>query len=232
LVLEDRLRGVPCRDVQVDEVWGYVFCKEKTRTRKYDGAEEIGDAYCYMGIERTTKLILAWQLGRRSADDTHVFARKLAVAASGPFQITTDGFKPYQTAIPQNFPGADFATLVKTYATKGDEHRYSPGEGNRTIVTPGCGSPDPARVCTSYVERGNLTVRMQDRRMTRLTNGFSKKWGNHRASMALHFVWFNYCRPHITLSKEAGRPTTPAMAAGLETQPWTLRELVERSTLG
>jgi transposase-like protein/IS1 family transposase len=224
LLLEDRLKGIPVADVQVDEVWGYVFCKEKTRTRKYEGQEEVGDAYCYIGMERTTKLILAWHLGRRSTEDTHEFARKLAVATSGQFQVTTDGFKPYQTAIPSILPGADFATLIKTYATKGDEHRYSPGEVNGTIKAVCCGNPDPDKICTSHVERGNLTIRMQDRRMTRLTNAFSKKWNNHRASMALHFAWFNFGRVHLALK------TTPAVAAGLESRPWTLRELVERST--
>ena len=226
VMLEDRLQSVPVRDVQVDEVWGYVFCKEKTRAKKYDGQDEVGDAYCFIGMERTTKVILAWHLGRRTAADTHDFARKLAAATSGQFQITTDGFKPYQTAIPAAFPNADFATLVKNYATKGDEHRYSPGEVNGTVKKPCCGNPDAAKICTSHVERVNLTVRMQDRRMTRLTNAFSKKWENHRASMALHFAYFNFCRVHMTLK------TTPMVAAGLESRPWTLRELVERSTLG
>jgi transposase-like protein/IS1 family transposase len=224
LLLEDRLKGIPVADVQVDEVWGYVFCKEKTRTRKYEGQEEVADAYCYIGMERATNLILAWHLGRRSTEDTHEFARKLAAATSGQFQVTTDGFKPYQTAIPSILPGADFATLIKTYATKGDEHRYSPGEVNGTIKAVCCGNPDPDKICTSHVERGNLTIRMQDRRMTRLTNAFSKKWNNHRASMALHFAWFNFGRVHQTLK------TTPAVAAGLESRPWTLREMVERST--
>jgi IS1 family transposase len=175
-------------------------------------------------MERTTKLILAWHLGRRTKESTDEFAHKLAVATSGHFQITTDGFKPYQTAIPSILGDVDFATPVKTYATK-DDHRYSPGEVNGTIRRRCCGDPDPAKICTSHVERGNLTVRMQDRRMTRLTNAFSKKWENHRASMALHFAWFNFGRVHMTLK------TTPAVAAGLETEPWTLRELVERSTL-
>jgi transposase-like protein/IS1 family transposase len=223
LLLEDRLKGIPVADVQVDEVWGYVFCKEKKRTRKYEGQEEVGDAYCYIGVERTTKLILAWHLGRRSTEDTHEFARRLAAATSGQFQVTTDGFKPYQTAILSILPGADFATLIKTYATKGDEHRYSPGEVNGTIKAVCCCNPDPDKICTSHVERGNLTIRMQDRRMTRLTNAFSKKWNNRRASMALHFAWFNFGRIHQTLK------TTPAVAAGLESRPWTLRELVERS---
>ena len=224
MMLEDRIQKVPVKDVQVDEVWGYVFCKEKKRTDKYHGQDEIGDAYCFIGMERTTKLILAWHLGRRSTDDTHTFAHKLALATSGEYQVTTDGFGPYRLAIPMELEdGIAFATLVKTYATK-DDHRYSPGEVSGTIKTPCCGKVDPARICTSHVERTNLTVRMQDRRMTRLTNAFSKKWDNHRASMALHFAYFNYCRVHMTLK------TTPAVVAGLESRPWTLRELVERST--
>jgi transposase-like protein/IS1 family transposase len=229
LLLESRLCSIPVKDVQVDEVWGYVFCKEKKRSEKYAETCEIGDAYCFIGMERTTKLILAWHLGRRDSDSTYEFASKLAYATSGDFQVTTDGFRPYQLAIPIELKGVDFGVLVKTYATK-DDHRYSPGEVNGTIKTTCCGNPDPDRICTSHVERGNLTVRIQDRRMTRLTNAFSKKWENHRASMALHFAWFNYGRPHQTLSKERGEKCTPAMAAGLETRPWTLAELVERST--
>lgn len=199
LLLEDRLVGVPVNDMQVDEVWGYVFFKEKTRTRHYAGQEDVGDAYCYIGIERTTKLILAWRLGRRSTEDTHEFTRKLATATSGHFQITAGGYKPYQTAIPAALGDVDFAILIKTYATKGDDHRYSPGEVNSTIETHCCGTPDPAHICTSHVERGYLTIRMQDRRMTRRTNTFSKKWANHRASKALHFAWFNFGRVHMTL---------------------------------
>jgi hypothetical protein len=113
--------------------------------------------------------------------------------------------------------------LVKVYATK-DDHKYSPGEVSGTVKTPCCGDPDPDRICTSHVERQNLTVRMQNRRMTRLTNAFSKKWENHSASLALHFAYYNFCRVHSTLK------ATPAMAAGLEERPWTLRELVEKST--
>ena len=223
-MLETRIKGLPVQDVQVDEVWGFIFCKEKTRTRAYPDQAEVGDAYCFVGIERSTKLILAWHLGRRSTEDTHAFARKLAHATTGRFQVTTDGFRPYQSVMPAELKGVDFATLAKLYATK-DEHRYSPGEVTGTVKTICCGNPDPSKICTSHVERGNLTVRMQDRRMTRLTNAFSKKWANHHYSMALHFAWFNFGRVHMTLK------TTPAVAAGLEERPWTLRELVKRSTL-
>jgi hypothetical protein len=154
---------------------------------------------------------------------------KLAAATTGNFQVTTDGYKPYKTAIPEIMAEVDFAQLVKEYATK-DDHKYSPGEviGTKKVVRNG--HPDKAKICTSHVERQNLTVRMGNRRMTRLTNGFSKKWDNHRLMFALSFAYYNYCRPHQTLTENAGSKTTPAMAAGLETEIWTLRELVERST--
>jgi IS1 family transposase len=231
LMLEDRIHKVPVADVQVDEVWGFVFCKEKQREKKYTDQDGVGDAYTFVGIERTTKMVLAWYLGRRDSASTFEFAERLANATSGQFQITSDGFKPYQVAVPGFLPGTDFGVLVKQYATK-DDHKYSPGEVNGVVKTRCCGNPDPARICTSHVERNNLNIRMQTRRMTRLTNGFSKKWDNHRASLAIWFAYYNYCRPHQTLTKEAGIKTTPAMAAGLENEPWTLRELVERSTLG
>ena len=103
LLLEDRMKAVPVKDMQVDEVWGYVFCKEKTRTRKYADEAEIGDAYCFIGMERTTKLILAWHMGRRTTEDTHLFAHKLAGATSGQFQVTTDGFKPTRPPSRQSY---------------------------------------------------------------------------------------------------------------------------------
>lgn len=223
-LLEERIHRVNVADVQVDEVWGFVAMKEKTRQRISPAADEIGDAYCFIGLERTTKLVLTWHLGRRTREDAKEFADKLATATAGQFQITTDGFRPYTTVIPEAMSGADFGQLVKLYATK-DDHRYSPGEVCETIKIPVNGNPDEAKICTSHVERKNLTVRMQNRRMTRLTNAFSKKWANHRAAMALHFAFYNFCRPHMTLKGQ-----TPAMAHGLENHRWTLTELLEKST--
>jgi hypothetical protein len=122
----------------------------------------------------------------------------------------------------------DFAQIVKVYATKSDDHRYSPGEVVDTVKTPCCGDPDPAKICTSHVERHNLSMRMQNRRLTRLTNAFSKKWANHQAALGLYFAVYNYCRPHGTLTKAAfGAKTTPAMQAGLADHPWTLLELLQ-----
>jgi hypothetical protein len=117
----------------------------------------------------------------------------------------------------------DFAALIKEYATQ-DDHKYSPNVVISTLKVPCCGNPDPDRICTSHIERQNLTLRMQSRRMTRLTNAFSKKWANHKAAMALHFAHYNFCRVHMTLKR------TPAMAAGMEDHAWTLAELIQKTS--
>ncbi len=122
----------------------------------------------------------------------------------------------------------DFARLVKVYGfPDGEERRYTPPQVVAAVATPAYGNPDMSKVCTSHVERHNLTARMTVRRMTRLTNAFSKKWENHEAAMALFFAFYNYCRPHMTLSEDAGYKRTPAMAAGLADRVWTVAELLE-----
>jgi transposase-like protein/IS1 family transposase len=222
--LEADIRRVEVQDVQADEIWGYVQCKEKTRQRL--GHDEAhGDAYCFTALERTTKLLICWHLGKRCPSDTLEFAEKLRHATNGRFQLTTDGFRPYLNTIPFVFgPRVDFATLVKVYsATEEDSRRYSPGTVVDTIVTPRTGDPDPARICTSHVERSNLTLRMQIRQLTRLTNAFSKKWSNHEAALALFFAYYNFCRVHGTIK------TTPAVKAGLAAEPWSVQRLLEEA---
>jgi IS1 family transposase len=174
-------------------------------------------------MERINKLALAWHLGRRTDADTKKFTEKLKTATTGRFQVTTDGFQPYRKAIPQSLGGrVDFAQSVKVYATsKEGERRYSPPDVTAAIPTVINGDPDPDRICTSHVERQNLTIRMSMRRMTRLTNAFSKKWESLRAAYALHFAHYNFCRVHQSLKKQ-----TPAMAAGLTDHAWTLAELL------
>jgi IS1 family transposase/transposase-like protein len=228
--LDRELRGLHVDNVQADEIWAFVGCKEKTRERNnYDHL--FGDAYCFTALERTTKLILAWHLGKRSPTDTELFAEKLARATSGRFQLTTDGFTPYRTAIPHALgTRVDFARLVKVYGfPEGEERRYSPPEVIAAVPTPSWGNPDMTRVCTSHVERSNLSIRMTVRRLTRLTNAFSKKWENHQAAMALFFAYYNYCRPHITLSADAGCKQTLAMASGLAEDVWGVAELLRHA---
>jgi IS1 family transposase len=197
--------------------------KTKKRVKKYD--DDLGDAYTFVAFERNTKLILAWHLGRRTFSDTWLFTQKLATAtADHNFQVTTDGFAQYRDTIVHELghKEIDFAQLIKVYATpQGDEHRYSPPVVVDIISNVILGDPDPKRICTSIVERNNLTIRMQMRRFTRLTNAFSKKRENLRCALALFFAWFNFCWKHSSLKKQS-----PAMAAGLTDHVWTIQELL------
>jgi IS1 family transposase len=209
--------------------------KEKVRVKRRIESEEVGDAYCYTAIERHTKLILAWHMGKRDAINTTVFINEVESNTRGRFQIDTDGWKPYQQAIPVIFGSegreVDHAVVVKDYGKFEDDYRYSPSEVLGIDVYACCGEPNLEKACTSHVERHNLTIRMQNRRMTRLTNAFSKKWANHLASLALLFATYNFITPHGTLTKNSGdagerTKTTPAMAAGLTDHPWTMEELL------
>jgi len=214
--LARKISEVAVNDVQCDEIWGFVGMKEKTRLRlKRD--ECFGDVWTFTAIERHTKLILAFHVGKRTPTDTAIFANNLAFATRGRFQLTTDGFTPYRIAIPcvMDRP-IDYAILVKVYGEIDEEgsRRYSPAEVIGTVETPIMGEPDEDRICTSHVERCNKTLRMQIRRMTRLTDAHSKKWENHEAAMAFFIAYYNFCRVHMTLK------ATPAKAAGLTTDTW------------
>jgi transposase-like protein/IS1 family transposase len=215
--------NVPVKDVECDEIWGFVQKKEGHKGPEEAHDESIGDAYCFVAIERSTKLILNFALGRRSKATTDVFIEGLRHATSSQnFQITTDGFAPYVKAVSDTLADrVDFAQLIKVYraATEG-EGRYSPAEVASVEVVPVLGNPDPARIGTSIVERQNLTIRMSMRRLTRLTNGFSKKWENLWAAYCLHFAYYNFCRIHKTLR------VTPAMEAGISDHVWDIAEML------
>lgn len=223
LVMLERIRGLPVLDVECDELWSFINMKSKTKLRYEIESDELGDAWIYTAFERNTKLLLAWHLGQRCYEDTVVFTEKLAHATCGRFQITTDGFKPYRDAVPLSLGcrKVDFAQFVKTYGrpASGGRSRYT-GSTKEVI----CGRPDLSRVSTSGVERQNLNMRMETRRLTRRTNAFSKKWANHHAATALYFGYYNFCRVHRTLRK------TPAMAANLTDSVWTLKNLLSVAT--
>jgi len=159
--------NVPVKDIECDEIWGFVQKKEGHKAPEEAHDESIGDAYCFVAIERSTKLVLNFALGRRSKATANIFIEGLRHATSSQnFQITTDGFAPYVKAISDTLADrVDFAQLIKVYrsSTEG-EGRYSPAEVASTEVVPVLGNPDPARICTSIVERQNLTIRMQMRR--------------------------------------------------------------------
>ena len=213
--------NVPVKDIEADEIWGFVGKKQKTVTE--DDDPNYGDAYCFVAIERNTKLVVNFALGKRNQATTDIFIEGLRHAtARGNFQITADGFGPYVSAIENTLADrASFSQLIKVYrATPEGERKYSPAEVVSTEVVPVLGDPDPRRVCTSIVERQNLTMRMQMRRLTRLTNGFSKKWENHWAALCLHFAYYNFCRIHRSIR------VTPAMQAGITDHVWDIAELI------
>ncbi|MGA3028427.1 MAG: IS1 family transposase [Bryobacteraceae bacterium] len=216
--------NAPVRDVECDEIWAFVGKKEKHKRPEEQHNETIGDAYCFVAIERTSKLVLNFALGRRDQATTDVFVEGLrdAIRPTGKFQITTDGFSSYKSAITTTLGHrVDFAQLIKVYRTPQDgEKRYSPAEVESVEVVPVIGRPDPDRICTSIVERQNLTIRMGMRRLTRLTNAFSKKWENLWSAYCLHFAYYNFCRIHKTLR------VTPAMEAGLADHVWEIAELL------
>jgi IS1 family transposase/transposase-like protein len=221
-LLADTIQHLHVRDVEADEIWGFVGMKEKAKGNLRQKEETLGDAYTYVAMERNSKLILAWHLGKRNRQDTLTFILKLRNATKGRFQLTTDGWPSYPDAVERVFGSEiDYAQLIKVYgAARDGEQRYSPAEVVDVEVVPRAGMPDFERVCTSHIERQNLTMRMQIRRLTRLTNAFSKKWENLRAAIALHFAYYNFCRIHQTLR------VTPAMEAGLTDHVWELKELL------
>jgi transposase-like protein/IS1 family transposase len=221
-LMAERIKGIAVKDVEADELWG--FCKMKNRHKLFKGITDphVGDAYTFVGIERNTKLILAWHLGERGMEDTEAFTEKLNEATSGRFQLSTDGWKPYENAVSYSLgTRVDYAQLIKIYANNREgEQKYSPPEVVETIRKIQIGDPDPDRICTSIVERSNLSIRTSVRRLTRLTNGFSKKWDNLKAMMALYFAFYNFCRIHSTIR------CTPAMESGLTAHVWELRDLL------
>src|SRR6185436_4293996 len=163
---EERIRGLVVRDVECDEVWCFIGMKQRMKNSLGIESDELGDAYCFIAIERNTKLILAWHLGQRMREHAVIFTEKLARATAGSFQISTDGFTTYRDAVVYSLGGqyVDFAQIVKVYAASREgEQRYSPAEVIDCVKTPIFGNPDMARVGTSRIERQNLTVRMSMR---------------------------------------------------------------------
>ena len=224
------VRDLRCQRVQVDELWAFVAMKQKQVPAERRGEFGIGDVWTFTSIDPDTKLIPTWLIGKRDATTAREFLVDLGRRISGRFQLTTDGANFYREAAADAFgPTIDYAQLVKLYAADVDgTHRYSPPACVAAKPERVTGDPDPEHVSTSHVERQNLTMRMSMRRFTRLTNAFSKKLYNLSCAVALFVFHHNFVRPHTTLTKRAnGKPTTPAMAAGLATRPWTLADIVE-----
>jgi IS1 family transposase len=220
---QDRtLRHLTCKKIQCDEIWSFCYAKEKNLPDQLKGKLGFGDVWTWTAIDADTKLIVSSLVGDRSAAYAKKFIDDLASRLAHRVQLTTDGFKAYLTAVESAFGSeVDYAMLDKIYnapPNKGTT-RYSPAECCGTKKVKMKGNPDMAQVSTSFVERQNLTMRMSMRRMTRLTNAFSKKLENQAHAVALHFMHYNFCRIHQTLR------VTPAIEAGIASHVWSLEEI-------
>ncbi len=222
-LMDERMRGLNCKVIQVDEIWTFVGKKQRRLTEAEAVNRSIGDQYVFVSLDADTKLIPNYTIGKRDLRTTFEFIFDLQERLTERVQLTTDGFKPYWGAIEQAFGSdIDYASLIKKYAAvHPGPGRYSPPKVSGVVPSIHTGKPDINKISTSFIERQNLTMRMQMRRFTRLTNAFSKKLDNLKAALALHFAYYNFVRIHKSLRM------TPAMAAGLESRLWSLEELIK-----
>jgi IS1 family transposase len=217
---QDRvLRNLTCKRLQLDEIWSFIGVKARNQPfSKRARDETAGDVWCWVGICADTKLVPSWLVGDRDGESAIRFVCDLSKRLANRVQVTSDGHRAYLEAIEAGF---DYAQLIKLYGeVPHPQGRYSPAQIQGAKIHCCTGDPDPKHISTSYVERHNLTMRMSIRRMTRLTNAFSKKIENHAHAMAIYFMNYNFSRIHQTLR------VTPAMAAGVTGKLWDLMDLV------
>ena len=219
------LKHLPCKRVQVDEVWSFCYSKQKNVPEHKKNEFGYGDVWTFTALCDETKIVPCWLVGNRDGISAYEFMFNLAGRIDGRFQLTTDGWRAYQEVVEAVFAGdVDYGQLVKIYGntpSKDSARKYSPEEfvcaTKRTIN----GWPREDKISTSYVERQNLTMRMSMRRFARLTNAFSKKVENLSHAVSLHFMYYNFARIHKTLR------VTPAMEAGVSDHVWELEEIAE-----
>ena len=219
---DQAFRNLSCKRLQVDEIWAFNHCKQRNVKTAKAAPEMAGDLWTWVAIDADTKLIPSWLVSSRDGGAAHAFIDDLAGRLANRVQLTSDGHKAYLNAVEDAFgAGIDYAQLVKIYGeAPHPPGRYSPAECIGAEKHPITGRPDPRHISTSYAERANLSIRMHDRRFTRLTNAFSKKAENHAHSVALNFMYYNFVRIHTTLR------CTPAMAAGVTTKLWEITDMV------
>jgi IS1 family transposase len=215
-------RNLHCERIQCDEIWSFCYAKEKNVPSDKAGEFGFGDVWTWVAIDADTKLVPSFMVGNRGPQTAKIFMDDLASRLANRVQLTTDGHRAYLRAVENAFGSEiDYAMLVKIYGNDfKNDSKYSPPECIDCQTVAITGNPDPAHISTSFVERQNLTMRMNMRRFTRLTNAFSKKIENHLAAVALHYMHYNFCRVHKTLR------VTPAMEAGITDHVWTIEDLV------
>lgn len=221
---DETIRNIASKRVQCDEIWSFVGCKEQ-HLQPDERGKGRGDVWTWTGLDADSKLMVSWHVGLREYADACMFMEDLASRLAGRIQLTTDGHRGYRGAVTEAFGHeVDYANAIKVYGLPLDdkriEARYSPSkckEINKIVVQ---GDPDPDHISTSFMERMNLSIRMGNRRFTRLTNGFSKKFLNHVAAINLQFMHYNFARVHSSLR------CTPAMEAGIADHVWDVEEIV------
>jgi len=221
-ILNNNLRNLKCKNLQVDELWCFVGKKQRHLTG-VDNIEELGDQWIFVALDSDSKLIPSYIVGKRTMNNAHAFIRDLAGRLDNKVQLSSDSLPAYIDAVEMAFGmEVDYGQVVKAYEAEPlGPGRYSPPQvirADRIIIS---GNPEPSKISTSHVERQNLTMRMQMRRLTRLTNAFSKKLDNLKAAVALHFAHYNFVRIHSSLR------ITPGMAAGVTDRLWTIEDLLE-----
>lgn len=220
-IMDQEMRGLDCKRVEVDEIWGFIGKKQRN---VLPGEMSVGDVWTWVAIDAETKLVPSFLIGKRDNAHAKAFIEDLASRVKNRVQISSDGLGAYVEAIKQGFGyDVDYGQIVKSYSTdpNSPQGRYSPPIVTKVEKNAVEGNPDPKLISTSYVERQNLTMRMHMRRLTRLTNAFSKKLDNFKAAAALHFAYYNFVKSHGTLK------CTPAMAAGVTNNFWTVGDLVD-----
>jgi IS1 family transposase len=221
-----KMQGITSANVEIDEIWGFVGKKRKN-TRAWDFQKGLGDVWTFIALDTDTKLIPCYHVGQRTELHATIFLKDLERRVANRIQLSSDGLKAYRESVSTAFGSdVDYGQIVKTYSVtnlnQNAAGRYSPAEVVKTEKTTVCGSPVVATICTSHVEKQNHTLRMHCRRLTRLTNAFSKKLENFMAAVSLNFAYYNFCKTHGAIR------CTPAQAAGVEQSAWTVAELVER----
>jgi IS1 family transposase len=222
-LLDSKMRNLSCKQLQFDELWGFIGKKE--RHVRQDDNPQLGDVWTFCAIDSDTKLVPSFKVGKRDLPTANAFVSDVASRMRNRVQISSDALRAYVDAIEMAFgANVDFAQIIKTYVTDDShipERRFSAPEIVITEKKSITGFPDMRLASTSHIERLNGTTRLHMRRLTRLTYAFSKKLENFEAAVALHFAYYNFVKRHNTLR------ATPAMAAGIEKDFWTVGDLVE-----
>ena len=222
-LLDKKMRNLELGSIEVDEIWGFIGKKQKM-VRRGDDKHEVGDVWTYIALDVQTKLIPSYVVGKRDAYHTNAFMFDLSARIKNRVQISSDSLASYASAVERGFgAGVDYGQIVKTYASdeRYPQGKYSPPEVVSVEKSVIMGAPRESLISTSHVEKQNHTLRMHCRRLTRLTNAFSKKLENFKAAIGLNFAYYNFVKTHGAIR------CTPAMAAGVMPSALTVRDLVE-----